>query len=56
MVHLLEAFGDEALDLKIDFMKRVDLQEWGILRRMILPMKASSWPHALQPKPIGCWK
>jgi len=35
MVYLLEAFGDGALDLKIDFMKRVDLQKWGILRRMI---------------------
>ena len=35
MVHLLEAFGDRALALNIDFMKRMDLQKWGILRRMI---------------------
>jgi hydrogenase maturation protein HypF len=35
MAHLLEALGDGALALNIDFMKRVDLQKWGILRRMI---------------------
>lgn len=35
MAHLLEAFGDGASTLNIDFMKRVDLQKWGVLRRMI---------------------
>ena len=35
MVYLLEAFGDRAPALNIDFMKRVDLQKCGILRRMI---------------------
>jgi len=35
MIYLLEAFGGEGEDLKIDFMKRIDPQKWAILRRMI---------------------
>jgi hydrogenase maturation protein HypF len=35
MVYLSEAFGDEANDLRIDLMKRIDYQEWDILKRAI---------------------
>ena len=35
MVYLSEAFGDEANDLRIDLMKRIDYQEWEILKRAI---------------------
>ena len=35
MVYLSEAFGDEIKDVKIDLLKRVDLQKWDILKRMI---------------------
>ncbi len=35
MVALTEAFGDEATRLKIDLMKRVDLQRWEILAKAI---------------------
>ena len=33
MVYLSEAFGDEATQLRIDLLKRVDLQKWDILKR-----------------------
>jgi len=35
MVYLVEAFEEEATKLKIDLMKRVDLQKWDILKRAI---------------------
>jgi hydrogenase maturation protein HypF len=35
MVYLSEAFGDELKDAKIDLLKRVDLQKWDILKKMI---------------------
>jgi hydrogenase maturation protein HypF len=35
MVYLSDAFGDEIKDAKIDLLKRVDLQKWDILKRMI---------------------
>jgi hydrogenase maturation protein HypF len=35
MVYLFEAFGEEANNLRIDLMKRINLQKWDILKRMI---------------------
>ncbi len=35
MVYISEAFGDEAIDLGIDLIKRIDLQKWDILKRAI---------------------
>jgi hydrogenase maturation protein HypF len=35
MVYLSEAFGEEAGSLRIDLMKRIDLQKWGVLKRAI---------------------
>ena len=35
MVYLSEAFGDEVSSLKIDLIKRIDSQKWGILKKAI---------------------
>jgi hydrogenase maturation protein HypF len=35
MVYLSEAFGEETENLKIDLMKRIDLNKWDVLKKMI---------------------
>jgi hydrogenase maturation protein HypF len=35
MVYLFEAFGEEAIKLKIDLMKRIDFGKWDILKKAI---------------------
>jgi hydrogenase maturation protein HypF len=35
MVYLFETFGEETENLTIELLKRIDLQKWNILRRMI---------------------
>ena len=35
MVYLSEAFGDETTKLKIDLIRRIDPQKWGVLKRAI---------------------
>jgi hydrogenase maturation protein HypF len=43
MVYLFEAFGEEARDLRIDLMKRIDLQKWDILKKAIEKKINTPW-------------
>ena len=47
MVYLLEAFGDEAIKLKIDLIKRIDLQKWDILNRAIEKKINTPWTSSM---------
>jgi len=47
MVYLTEAFGEETDSLTIDFMKRVDMQEWNILKRMIEKKINTPWTSSM---------
>ena len=47
MVYLLEAFGDEAVKLKIDLIKRMDSQKWDILKRAIEKRINTPWTSSM---------
>ena len=47
MVYLSEAFGDEAIDLKIDLMERIDFQKWDILKRAIEKKINTPWTSSM---------
>jgi hydrogenase maturation protein HypF len=47
MVYLSEAFGEEASGLKIDLIKRVNLDEWGILKRAIEKKINTPWTSSM---------
>jgi hydrogenase maturation protein HypF len=47
MVYLSEAFGEEAKDLKIDLMRRVDPKKWEILSRMIEKEVNTPWTSSM---------
>jgi hydrogenase maturation protein HypF len=47
MVYLLEAFGDEAVKLKVDLIKRIDLQKWDILNRAIEKKINTPWTSSM---------
>lgn len=47
MVYLYEVFGEEAKNLKIDLMKRVDLQKWDTLETMIKKGFNTPWTSSM---------
>jgi hydrogenase maturation protein HypF len=47
MVYLSEAFGEEAGSLRIDLMKRIDFQKWGILKRAIEKKINTPWTSSM---------
>jgi hydrogenase maturation protein HypF len=47
MVYLSEAFGDETTKLKIDLMKRIDPQKWGVLKRAIEKKINTPWTSSM---------
>jgi hydrogenase maturation protein HypF len=47
MVYLFEAFGEEVNHLRIDLMKRIDLQKWDILKRMIEKRINTPWTSSM---------
>ena len=47
MVYLSEAFGDEAIHLRIDLMKRIDFQKWDILKRAIEKKINTPWTSSM---------
>ena len=47
MVYLLDAFGDEASQLRIDLMRRIDFQKWDILKRAIEKKINSPWTSSM---------
>jgi hydrogenase maturation protein HypF len=47
MVYLSEAFGDEAIHLRIDLMKRIDFQKWDILKRAIEKKINTLWTSSM---------
>jgi hydrogenase maturation protein HypF len=47
MVYLSGAFGDEAHDLKIDLVRRIDFQNWNILKRMIEKKINTPWTSSM---------
>jgi hydrogenase maturation protein HypF len=47
MVYLYEVFGEEAKELKIDLMKRVDLQKWDTLETMIRKGFNTPWTSSM---------
>jgi len=47
MVYLSEAFGDEAIHLRIDLMKRIDFQKWDILERAIEKKINTPWTSSM---------
>jgi len=47
MVYLSGAFGDEAIDLKIDLMERIDFQKWDILKRAIEKKINTPWTSSM---------
>jgi hydrogenase maturation protein HypF len=47
MVYLSNAFGDKTKDLKIDLMKRVDLQKWNVFETMIQKGFNTPWTSSM---------
>ena len=47
MVYLSEAFGDEAIKLRIDLIKRIDFQKWDILKRAIEKKINTPWTSSM---------
>jgi hydrogenase maturation protein HypF len=47
MVYLSEAFGEEAVKLKIDLIKRIDSQKWDILKRAIEKKINTPWTSSM---------
>jgi hydrogenase maturation protein HypF len=47
MVYLSEAFGNEAIKLKIDLIKRIDSQKWDILKRAIEKKVNTPWTSSM---------
>jgi hydrogenase maturation protein HypF len=47
MVYLAEAFGDEAIKLRIDLIKRIDFQKWDILKRAIEKKINTPWTSSM---------
>ena len=47
MVYLSEAFGDEVSSLKIDLIKRIDSQKWGILKKAIQKKIHTPWTSSM---------
>ncbi|MFH1911121.1 MAG: carbamoyltransferase HypF [Pseudomonadota bacterium] len=47
MVYLLDAFGDEAAQLRIDLIRRIDFQKWDILKRAIEKKINTSWTSSM---------
>jgi hydrogenase maturation protein HypF len=47
MAYLSEAFGDEAKALKIDFLKKIDFEKWGILKRAIEQKVNTPWTSSM---------
>ncbi len=47
MVYLSEAFGDEAIHLRIDLMKRMDFEKWDILKRAIEKKINTPWTSSM---------
>jgi hydrogenase maturation protein HypF len=47
MVHLSEAFGDEAIKLKLDLIKRIDFQKWDTLKRAIEKKINTPWTSSM---------
>ena len=47
MVYLSEAFRDETAKLKIDLMKRIDSQKWGVLKKAIEKKINTPWTSSM---------
>ena len=47
MVYLLDAFGDEAAQLRIDLIRRIDFQKWDILKRAIEKKINTPWTSSM---------
>jgi hydrogenase maturation protein HypF len=47
MVYLSEAFRDETAKLKIDLMKRIDFQKWGVLKKAIEKKINTPWTSSM---------
>ncbi|MBU0661747.1 carbamoyltransferase HypF, partial [Patescibacteria group bacterium] len=47
MVYLSDAFGDEAAQLRIDLIRRIDFQKWDILKRAIEKKINTSWTSSM---------